>query len=204
MVESLRETQITSIKEGLEMVLNKSRQVGFITYCLVAGREVPPEVQTNFKRIFGGQWNLEGFKRALNKDSLPIGVESEESYKGQDIKTPGSILAQYSQFLVDYSLNLDKARKPLKRQSTAISNLYPQLPKDTLFNEYWLDLFPMMREDKAFWQYLITHLRATIFGFAQAANKFGDNEIYIKALELERKFSDKNRTDPLELAGLRS
>jgi len=204
MAESLRETQITSIKEGLGMELNKARQVGFITYCLVAGKDVPSEIETNFKTAFGGELNVEGLKRGLSEGRLSIGVNMGEWQAKQDIKTPSSVLTLYNQFLEDYSLNLDKAKKPLKGQSTAIGKLYPQLPQDALFNEYWTDLFPMKRDDKALWQYLITHLRATIFGFAQAANKSGDSEIYTKALGLERKFSNKNRMDALELAGLKS
>lgn len=204
MVESLRETRITSVKESLKMELNKARRVGFITYCLVAGKDVPSEIETNFKRFFGGELNLEGLKRDLNEGRLCIGVEMTESCIEQDTKTPILVLMQYGQFLENYSLNLDKAKKPLKGQPMAIGKFYPQLQQDTLFSEYWPDLFPMIRDDKAFWQYLITHLRATIFGFAQAANQFGDNDVHTKATELVRKFNDKNRIDALELAGMRS
>jgi hypothetical protein len=204
-VESLRDEPKNSIKELLSLELNKARQIGFVTYCLAGNRDVPPEIETDYKRFHRGRYSLEGLRESFEKGAIFIGVEASESMRGRS-RAPDSVLDNYHHFLKEYSREMEKAKEPLKSTPKAIIKNYPQFLDDHLFDNYWPDVFAIAflrgGDNKSFWQYLQTHLRATIFGFAQAADWFGDKKLASESMKLLKEFNNPMRTDPLMIAGL--
>lgn len=202
MNESLREKPPTSIKELLRTRLNESRDVGFITYCLVAQKEIPPGTQTDFKREGFGILTPEIIKTDLQKGALWIGKQLSDNRDTVPAMDPQLVLASYKRMFKRYSRDLAEARRTPKSRLSELIRQFPELKNDKLLSDHWPNIFLFMRDDKAFIRYSITHLRATILGFAQAALHFGDKTVGDNALELQGRFRDNNRADPLKLAGL--
>jgi hypothetical protein len=200
--ESLKEAPKNSTKELLTFELNKARQIGFVTYCLVAKKEIPQRIETNFKKFNIGEYNAGILKKGFEDREIFIGVEMTEVVKEKP-NDPESVLNYYKKFLEEYSEELDKSKDPPKSSLGAIKKHYPQLSNDSLLDKYWPDIFAVAfrgTADKAFWQYLHTHLRATVFGFAQAAVQFKDTNIITQALKLLKESNNLKREDPLKIA----
>jgi hypothetical protein len=191
-----------SMKERLREGLDDSRQVGFITYCIAAGEDIPPRLKTEFKRHFGGTLDQEVIRACLEKGHVLIGADQFDYMFKISALNPKNVLSAYSKIIEQDSNDIIKAKETLVSQRKSVLGKFPGLESDPLFELNWKDVFPFLRDDKALCQYSITHLRATILGFSQAAEHFGNREVAKEALDLQERFKDKDRKDPLEIAGI--
>jgi hypothetical protein len=202
MTEKKETRPILSMKERLREGLDDSRQVGFITYCIAAGKNIPPGLKTEFKRHFGGALDQEKIRAILEEGHVLMGPDQFDYLFKISALNPKNVLSAYLKIIEKDSNDIVKAKEPLAGQRKSILGNFSRLKSDPLFELNWKDVFPFLRDDKALCQYSITHLRATILGFSQAAERFGDNEIARNAFDLQNRFKDTTRTDPLEIAGL--
>lgn len=194
----------TTFEELLRERLEGARDIGVLTYCVVTGNDPPSWVNLNIRNLPGrGNINLNAVRSSLDfgRGLLWIGIGIQDSPADGVEKNPASVLSAYEQLLEVDVQRMKKAAAPLRSTEKRILQSNPEFSADPLFQAYWQDVIVLMRDDKAFYQYSLTQMRATALGFGAAAEEFNDPESMNRALEIAERYKETGRKDPLEIVG---